>query len=57
LSANTQRTLITDISLINTTSVAFYGLNNDSYLCDELITRLEESYRLWCVVKGDLGTS
>jgi len=26
-------------------------------LCDELITRPEESYRLWCVVVGDLETS
>jgi len=26
-------------------------------LCDELITRLEESYRLWCVVVCDLETS
>ena len=26
-------------------------------LCDELITRLEESYRLWCVVVYDLETS
>jgi hypothetical protein len=26
-------------------------------LCDELITRLEESYRLWCVVVSDLETS
>ena len=26
-------------------------------LCDELITRPEESYRLWCVVVCDLGTS
>jgi len=26
-------------------------------LCDELITRPEESYRLWCVVECDLGTS
>ena len=25
-------------------------------LCDELITRLEESYRLWCVVVWDLET-
>jgi hypothetical protein len=25
-----------------------------SGLCDELITRPEESYRLWCVVMGDL---
>ena len=24
-------------------------------LCDELITRLEESYRLWCIVVCDLG--
>jgi len=24
-------------------------------LCDELITRPEESYRLWCVVVCDLG--
>ena len=26
-------------------------------LCDELITRPEESYRLWCVVVWDLETS
>jgi len=26
-------------------------------LCDELITRPEESYRLWCVVVHDLETS
>ena len=26
-------------------------------LCDELITRLEESYRPWCVVVCDLETS
>ena len=26
-------------------------------LCDELITRPEESYRLWCVVVCDLKTS
>jgi hypothetical protein len=26
-------------------------------LCDELITRPEESYRLWCVVVFDLETS
>ena len=26
-------------------------------LCDELVTRPEESYRLWCVVVGDLETS
>jgi hypothetical protein len=26
-------------------------------LCDELITRLEESYRLWCVVVCDIETS
>ena len=26
-------------------------------LCDELITRLEESYRLWSVVEFDLETS
>ena len=26
-------------------------------LCDELITRLEESYRLWCVVVCDLEIS
>jgi len=25
-------------------------------LCDELITRPEESYRLWCVFVCDLGT-
>jgi len=26
-------------------------------LCDELITRSEESYRLWCVIVCDLQTS
>ena len=26
-------------------------------LCDELITRPEESYRVWCVVVYDLETS
>jgi len=26
-------------------------------LCDELITSPEESYRLWCVIVGDLETS
>ena len=26
-------------------------------LCDELITRAEESYRLWCVVECDIETS
>jgi len=26
-------------------------------LCDELITRPDESYRLWCVVMCDLETS
>jgi len=26
-------------------------------LCDELLTRPEESYRLWCVVVCDLETS
>jgi len=26
-------------------------------LCDELIPRTEESYRLWCVVVCDLETS
>ena len=26
-------------------------------LCDELITRPEKSYRLWCVVVCDLETS
>jgi hypothetical protein len=26
-------------------------------LCDELISLLEESYRLWCVVACDLDTS
>jgi len=25
--------------------------------CDELITRPEESYRLWCVIMCDLETS
>ena len=28
-----------------------------SGLCDKLITRPEESYRLWCVVVCDLETS
>ena len=28
-----------------------------SGLCDELITRPEESYRLWCIVVCDLETS
>ena len=26
-------------------------------LCDEMITRPEESYRLWCIVVCDLQTS
>jgi len=26
-------------------------------LCDEMITRPEESYRLWCVVVCDIETS
>jgi hypothetical protein len=26
-------------------------------LCDELVTRPDESYRLWCVVVCDLETS
>jgi len=26
-------------------------------LCDELITRPEESYRLWCVIVCDLETA
>jgi hypothetical protein len=26
-------------------------------LCDELITRAEESYRLWCIVMCDVETS
>jgi len=26
-------------------------------LCVELITRLEESYRMWCIVLCDLETS
>ena len=30
---------------------------SDRGLCDELITRPEESYRLWCVVLCDLETS
>jgi hypothetical protein len=30
---------------------------SDRGLCDELITRPEESYRLWCVVVCDLETS
>jgi len=30
---------------------------SDRGLCDELITRPEESYRLWCVVVGDLETT
>ena len=31
--------------------------NRQTRLCDELITRPEESYRLWCVVVCDLETS
>jgi hypothetical protein len=30
---------------------------SDRGLCDELITRPEDSYRLWCVVVCDLETS
>jgi hypothetical protein len=30
---------------------------SDRGLCDELITRAEESFRLWCVVVCDLETS
>jgi hypothetical protein len=30
---------------------------SDRGLCDEMITRREESYRLWCVVVCDLETS
>ena len=30
---------------------------SDRGLCDELITRPEESYRVWCVIVCDLGTS
>ena len=30
---------------------------SDRGLCDELITRPEESYRMWCVVVCDLETS
>ena len=30
---------------------------SDGGLCDELITRSEESYRLWCVGVCDLETS
>jgi hypothetical protein len=30
---------------------------SDRGLCDELITRPEESYRLWCVAVCDLETS
>jgi len=33
------------------------GVLSGRGLCDELITRLEESYRLWCVVVCDLETS
>ena len=32
-------------------------MSSGSGLCDELITRPEESYRLWCVVVCDLETS
>jgi len=34
-----------------------YVLSGRRGLCDELITRPEESYRLWCVVVCDLETS
>ena len=33
------------------------GVSSGRGLCDELITRPEESYRLWCVVVCDLQTS
>jgi hypothetical protein len=33
------------------------GVLSGRGLCDELITRPEESYRLWCVVACDLETS
>ena len=32
-------------------------INSYYCLCDDLITRSEESYRLWCIVEGDLETS
>jgi hypothetical protein len=34
-----------------------YCVLSDRGLCDELITRPEEPYRLWCVVVCDLETS
>jgi hypothetical protein len=33
------------------------GMLSDRGLCDELITRPDQSYRLWCVVMCDLETS
>ena len=37
--------------------MSFFCVLSDRGLCDELITRPEESYRLWCVVVCDLETS
>ena len=39
-----------DISVVS-------GVLSGRGLCDELITLLEESYRLWCVVVCDIETS
>ena len=44
---------ILDVSRSHTTTHNYSGRG----LCDELITRPEESYRLWCVVVCDLETS
>jgi len=34
-----------------------YCVLSDRGLCDGLITRPEESYRMWCIVVCDLETS
>ena len=37
--------------------IYIYRVLSGRSLCDELITRPEESYRLWCVVVCDIETS
>jgi hypothetical protein len=42
------------VALDGQESAIEYSFINILILCDELITRPEESYRLWCVVVCDL---
>ena len=44
------------VNSVNSTYLVISELSGRG-LCDELITRPEESYRLWCVVVCDLETS